>query len=428
MTRQAGPCLGVVTNFFPSLTETFIYQETLGVERLGVPVRVYSVRRPPEAEVSEEVRGLRERTSYLLPPRWTEMAAAHLGWLLRRPLRYVSTLALLLCGRHERRRDRARTLAHFAEGVLVASRARGDNVGHLHAHYAAHAATIALAASRLLGVPFSFTGHAYDLWQDRLLLPQKLRACRFAVTCTQVGKRVLLAAAPEVDPGKVSTVYHGVDTERFRPGTQPGGDFHILSVSRLDKPKGHHLMLVALAALSKEGYRFRATVVGDGPELDALKELARRLGLAERVRFTGRVYHEELPAHYQGAQLFVLPCYMEGGYQDNLPNVLLEAMACSVPVISTRMQGIPELIEDGVSGLLVEPRDVGGLAAAIRRLMDDPALAERLGRAGRARVAEHFDQVRSVERLAALYRRQLEARATGLPGISPRTLRSRLSR
>jgi glycosyltransferase involved in cell wall biosynthesis len=168
--------------------------------------------------------------------------------------------------------------------------------------------------------------------------------------------------------------------------------------------------------------------VGSGPWRGQIEERARLWGVADRVEFCGRVYHEHLPDYYRQADLFVLACFNDAGNQDNLPNVLLEAMACGVPVISTRMQGIPELIEDGVSGLLVEPRDVGGLAAAIRRLMDDRALAERLGRAGRARVVEHFDQARSVERLAALYRRQLEARATGLPDISPRPLKSRLSR
>lgn len=406
------PRLGIVTSFFPSLTETFIYREIEGLAAHGVPVRVFSVRRPPDTDVSEEVRRLRRQTHYLLPPRWPQLARAHACWLARRPLRYLSTLWLVLSGRHERWHDRARTLAHFAEGVLVAALARGCGLAHLHAHYASHPATIALTAARLLDIPFSFTGHAYDIWTDRLLLPEKMAACAFAVTCTEAGRRALLAEAPRAEPGRITVVYHGVDSALFRPRPEPSGEFHILSVGRLDRPKGHHLLLVALAALAQEGYRFRATIVGDGPEREVLGELARRLGLAGLVRFAGRVYHEELPAYYQGAHLFVLACYNDAGNQDNLPNVLLEAMACGLPVVSTRFQGIPELIEDGMSGLLVEPQDSRALAAALRRLLDDRELGRRLGRAGRERVVAHFDQASSVARLAALYRRQLD-RAKG---------------
>jgi glycosyltransferase involved in cell wall biosynthesis len=410
------PRLGIVTGFFPCLTETFIYGEITGLARHGVPLRIYSVRRPPAAEVSEEVRRLREETYYLLPPHWGQLAAAHLHWVLRRPLRYLSTLFALLRGQHHRLRDRLRTLVHFAEGVLVAAQARRDGVGHFHAHYASHPATVALTASWLLDVPFSFTGHAYDIWEDRLLLPQKLLACRFAVTCTKRGASELLKAAPMVDPYKVCTVYHGVDLERFSPAARRGGEeFTILSVSRLDRPKGQHLLLAALEALGKEGYRFRLRIVGEGPARRELEELTRLCRLEGRVSFAGRVYHEHLPDYYRQADLFVLPCYRDGNYQDNLPNVLLEAMACGVPVISTRMQGIPELIEDGVSGLLVEQQDVAGLTQAIRRLMDDRELAAGMGQAGRRRVAEHFDQAVSASRLAALYCSQFRAgRKTGL--------------
>jgi glycosyltransferase involved in cell wall biosynthesis len=398
----------VVTNYFPALTETFIYREIEGLARHGIPVQVYSVRRPPEKDVSANVRALRRQTSYLLPMKWSELAGSHLSWLIRRPLRYVSTLLLVLFGEHHRLWDRVRSLSHFAEGVVVASRARRDGVGLLHAHYASHPATIALTAARLCGIPFSFTGHAYDIWEDRLCLPQKLAACRFAVTCTEAGRRALLAAAPLGEAARVSTIYHGVDVERFHPGPRrPGREFTILSVSRLDRPKGHHLLLDALAALAKEGHPFRVRIVGDGPERSSLEEQAARLGLSARVEFTGRVFHERLPDHYREADLFVLPCYKEGGYQDNLPNVLLEAMACGVPAISTRQQGIPELIEDGVSGLLTQEKDTAALTSAIRRCLEDRAFAVGLGRAARRRVVESFDHAASVRRLAALYRSQL---------------------
>ncbi len=436
--REArGPTLGVVTNFFPSLTETFIYREVAGLRRRGMRVRVYSVRRPPEGHVAEEVGSLRAETRYLLPPRAGEFAAAHLRWLLRRPWRYLTTLVFLLFGEHFSLRDRLRTLGHFIEGVVVASQAARDGVGHLHGHYASHAATIALTAARLLGVPFSFTGHAYDIWLDRLLLPQKLRECRFAVTCTEAARRALLEAVPGGDADKVHTVYHGVDLAHFSPaeGPRAEGEPRILSVGRLDRQKGHHLLLEALGALHREGYRFRLTIVGSGPWHERLEGQAERLGIEERFTLAGRVFHEELPDYYRRADLFVLACFNDNGNMDNLPNVLLEAMACGVPVVSTRLQGIPELIEDGASGLLAPPEDVAGLTTAVRRLLDDHGLAARLGRAGRRRVAERFDLERSLSRLAALYGSQLgPARAGRRPrfrlirGVAPRPAPGQLKR
>jgi len=419
---MSGARLGIVTNAFPLITETFVYGEIAGLRRLGLPLTVFSVRRPAADGVSEEVRALSAGTRYLWPPRWLELAAAHARWLLRHPWRYFSTALFLLSGRHERLRDRLHTAAHFAAGVQVASEAQRDGVGHLHAHFAAHAATIALTASRLLGIPFSFTAHAYDIWQRRLLLPEKLAACRFAVTCTRKGREELLAAAPNADPEKVHTVYHGVNLDRFSPGPdRPTGEgFMLLSVSQLHRAKGQHLVLEALAALAREGYRFRFRVVGDGPARAALEEQARSLGLAERVEFAGRVYHEHLTEYYRQAHVFVLPCYQRGGYSDNLPNVLLEAMACAVPVVSTRLAGIPELIEDGVSGFLVEQRDVEGLRVALRQLMADRELGLRMGRAGRRRVERFFDQEASVRRLAALHGAQIGmcAPSAGVPAVA----------
>lgn len=429
---MSGARLGIVTNAFPLITETFVYGEIAGLARLGLPLAVYSVRRPPEDGVSEEVRALAKGTRYLWPPRWLRLLSAHARWLALHPWRYLSTALFLLSGRHGRLRERLHTLVHFAAGVQVASEVRRDGVGHLHAHFAAHAASIALAASRLAGIPFSFTAHAYDIWQRPLLLPEKLAECRFAVTCTRKGREELLAAARGANPEKVHVVYHGVNLERFSPGPKrpPEGEFTLLSVSQLHRAKGQHLVLEALAVLAQEGYRFRFRVVGDGPARRELEEQARALNLADRVEFAGRVFHERLAAHYQEADCFVLPCYRHGRYQDNLPNVLLEAMACALPVVSTRLAGIPELVEEGVSGLLIEQRDVEGLKAALRRLMDDRELAVRMGRAGRRRVERLFDQEASLRRLAALHGAQIgggAAAAAGLGAVAPAAARLRLT-
>jgi glycosyltransferase involved in cell wall biosynthesis len=277
-------------------------------------------------------------------------------------------------------------------------------VQHLHAHFAVGSATVVWVLARLLDLPFSMTAHAYDIWQDRLLLPEKLGAAKFVVTCTEHNREHLLATYPGTG-ATIVVVHHGVDAHRFVPADRRERTVPvILAVGRLCEQKGFATLLRACALLAQQGEAFECRIVGDGPLRAPLHALARELGVSTRVHFLGRAFQEQMPEHYAAADLFVLPCTQASDNdRDGIPNTLMEAMASGLPVVSTWFSGIPELVQHGTTGLLVQRDDSPALAAAMRRLVREPVLRRRLGAAGRERVVAEFSLARAAARLGELF-------------------------
>jgi glycosyltransferase involved in cell wall biosynthesis len=300
----------------------------------------------------------------------------------------------------------------LADGVLEA----GD-VRHLHAHFAHGTATVTWYASRITGVPFSFTGHARDIYTENLnpggLLQRKLLAARFVVTCTEANRRHLKRIAAEAT---VHRVYHGLNADFARlvaDGATPparNGAFRVLTVGRLVAKKGFDVLVEAVGLLAAEGVPVEAVIVGHSASLEPdvgpqLEQGIAKLGLAGRVRLVDSMTQAELYDEYRRASAFCLPCrVVETGDRDGIPNVMVEAMACGVPVVSTSVSGIPELVSNGANGLLVLPEDPRGVAQALLRLHRDPELAGRLGQDAATTVRERFDGDRLVGELAALFR------------------------
>jgi glycosyltransferase involved in cell wall biosynthesis len=397
-------------NLFPNLTETFIYREVDSVRACGVDILTYSMRAPRVDEVSAEARKYFADTHYILPVPVRLFVTSHLAAFLQDPRRYLRVAFDAVTGTHDHWADRLRTLAHFAEAVTVMPVIRASGVQHLHAHFAVGSATVTWVLARLLDLPFSVTAHAYDIWQDRLLLPEKLSAAKFVVTCTEHNRQHLLATYPGTR-ATIVVVHHGVDARRFAPVDRRDRAVpHILAVGRLCEQKGFEILLRACALLAQQGEAFECRIIGDGPLRNALHALARELGMTTRVHFLGRAFQEEMPQYYAEADLFVLPCTQASDNdRDGIPNTLMEAMASGLPVVSTWFSGIPELVHHGTTGLLVERDDPAALAAAMRRLLREPALRQRFGAAGRERVMAHFSLERAAARLAELFG---DARAT----------------
>ena len=388
-----------IINQFPSFIETMIYREVGALRALGENIATFSIRRPRLSDVPHEALRFVDDTYYILPIGTVRFIRAHLAALVRYPVRYWSTLFEVLTATHSSHRDRLRTLAHFAEAVTLLDEMTRRQIDHIHAHWAVGSATCAMVVSRFLGIPFSFTAHAYDVWRDKLLLPEKVHAASFVVTCTDYNRRHLVETYG-VSPEKVRVVYHGVDVARFvpEPPARNGGEPTLLAVGRLVEQKGFDRFVSACAKLVSDGYRFRCQIVGDGPLRQALEEQTRRLGLDSRITFAGRKLQEELVAYYASADVFVMPCIpASDNDRDGIPNTLIEAMAMEVPVVSTRFSGIPELVADGVNGRLVEPGDVDGLAEALAQMIGHPDERRRMGKAGRHRVLDRFTIERSAE-------------------------------
>lgn len=399
MTTRAAdsPCLALIVKGYPRLSETFIANEIRGLERRGAKLVIVSLRHPTDTAhhpVHEEIEA---ETIYLPeylhhePGRvWRGLRAA-----IGRPA-FGTTLRLFLSDLF---RDFTRNrIRRFGQSLVLAHQLPGT-VAHLHAHFLHTPASVAMYAGRLLGLPWSASAHAKDIWTTRPAeLSQKLGDAAWVVTCTESNREYLSGLRPD-GAADVERVYHGLGE---RPGVKPvpvrhdrnGGDPEspvvLVSVGRCVPKKGYPVLLDALSGLDP-GLHWRLVHVGGGPEDPHLKAKAAALGIDRRIDWRGAQPQEDVFAAYRDGDVFVLPCLIaSNGDRDGLPNVLLEAQLHSLPCISTNVSGIPELIRNDDTGLLVPARDVSALGAALTRLIREPLTREALGAAGRERVTSKF--------------------------------------
>lgn len=415
---------------YPRLSEVFITSEIYRLERLGVPMRLYVLKAADEEVQHDVVRRVRVRPEYL--PQTTSLSATRmLRWLavnlgvfrpaLLRTLRRHPVTTLRAAGQALAQAVRARRgffarprkiyLKEFLLAADLADRldAAGD-VRRLHAHFAHGTTTVTWLASIITGIPFSFTGHAKDIYTEDLnpagLLRRKLDAASFVVTCTEANRAHLQSLGSQTP---VHVVYHGLNADfaslvagEVRRVEPPR--VRLLAVGRLVRKKGLDTFVDACAVLASRGVDFEAVIAGESGDHEA--EVRGRVtanDLEDRVQFLGPLTQEGLFAQYQRASVFALPCrVLEDGDRDGIPNVLMEAMACGVPVVTTGVSGITELVRDGENGLIVEPDRPTDLADALHRLIKDPGLAQEIGRQGRETIARSFDASATAAQMAAL--------------------------
>lgn len=379
--------LAVVVNGFPRLSETFVLHELLELERQGLRLHLVALRRPEEAVQLEAVARLQAGVEYLpesfeqVPVRLLRIAQAAL--FLRRPLPYLSALVDVLSADDFSK-------GSFRRALLLAHRIVRLGAPALYVQFAHKPATIGRFAALLAGVPYALSAHAKDIWlTPREELAQKVRDAEVVLTCTAEGWSYLEALAGGRTP--VHLVHHGVDLPE-RPRLDPKNAVPVvLSVGRLVEKKGHATLLAAAARLVECGIDFRLRIAGEGPEWPVLQRLVHRLELSDRVVFLGPLSESEVRAEHDRADVFALASQpLENGDRDGIPNVILEAMAQGIPVVSTSTEGATEAVVDGESGLLAPPGDVDALADRLARLLSDAGLRATLGTAGRKRMARHF--------------------------------------
>lgn len=389
---------------FPRLSETFILDEILELKRAGVSLQLYALMDPKEKQIHPRAAALWPEVLYLYP---RGMGLRPVVQLMRGACRQALAHPLgalrvvwALCSVHRS----IPSLRHALEGMWLANDMSRRGITRLHAHFIHSPGAVAFFARLAGGPPFSITAHAKDLYTT---LPRNVRiradAADFLVTCTAANAGYLHRIVSPSAAQRLHVLHHGVDLHRFVPGN--AGDRHrILSVARLVPKKGFADLIAGLELLARDGYRFEAEIFGGGPLHDDLVDQGRAAGLADRLRFHGARTQEAIINAYAKAGLFALaPVITEAGDRDGIPNVLVEAMACGLPVVSTRVSGIPELITDGIDGILVDPHDPAALAEAIARLLTDHAFAARLGKAARRKVERRFDIRRTATRLSRLF-------------------------
>jgi glycosyltransferase involved in cell wall biosynthesis len=388
-TRTRSTDLVVLVNGFPRLSETFVLQELLELERRGLRLHVVALRRPGEVVQQDALSELRANVEYLpeaaVPYQSLRLRLAHTALFLQRRLGYLHGLADVLASP-----EFSRSLG--ARSALLAHRIVRLGSPPLYIHFAHKPATIGRLAALLAGVPYALSAHAKDIWltpDDELA--RKVRDAEVVLTCTEDGRARLAALADGRTP--VRLAYHGVELKDPSRSPRSGETPCVLAVGRLVEKKGHETLLLAAALLRDRGLEFTVRLVGEGPEWPRLQRLVHELRLGDRVVFLGPLTESEVQAEYERADVFALPCRkLANGDQDGIPNVILEAMAHGLPVLTTRLGGIVEAIVDGESGLLTEQDDASGLAANLGRLLEEAELRERIGEGGRRRVAARFER------------------------------------
>lgn len=423
--------LAYIVSRFPKPTETFVLSELEALRERDVPVEVFpllslrhAVAKGGSSLISKVIALLRPSK----PPEPRHDTAAYwqararyaqllsfdairavLGFVVRHPIRFGASLGSLVFRNIGSLRYLSSNLVLFPRMVQIARDLERMRVTHVHAHFANSPAAAALTVHRLTGLPFSFTAHGSDLHRDRHMLKQKIQSAAFVVCISEFNRQWALKHSSLDFAEKTKVVHCGVQTDLFAPesaATNRASDapLRILQVGTLHEVKGQTILLQACAMLVEQGVAFECEFVGEGPDFEKLSRLAEELGLADKVVFHGYCPPSELRRLLAKADVLACPSVASSdGRREGIPVVLMEAMASGVPVVASRLSGIPELVECGSEGLLFEPGEPAELASALAFISESPDKASRFAKAARRKVLEQFDQRKNIDLLLALF-------------------------
>jgi colanic acid/amylovoran biosynthesis glycosyltransferase len=401
--------VAVLCSRYPAVSHTFIQREVQALRREGVEVETFAIRRArPDEVLSEADRAEWAATYPILPPRAADLLRAHGRALRRHPRAWLATLGRALALTPGTPRGTLWQLFYFAEAVVLWDRVRRRGIRHVHAHFADVASDVALLATTLgnrayvggwtWSLGFHGPAQLYGVREHRV--PAKIDDAAFVACVSDYLRSQLMMFVDPREWPKLHLVRTAVDPSSYAPDGRPRSNTgRVLTVARLVRGKGVDVLLDALAVLDRRGVRPEAMLVGDGPERDRIARRAQELGLDERVALVGAVGQDEMRDHFAAADVFCLPSFSEG-----VPVVLMEAMAMQLPVVATRVTGVPELVEHGRSGVLVPPGRADALADALEKVLRAPIARRReMGAAGRERVTAEFTPDRSAKRLRKLF-------------------------
>ncbi|MEM7119972.1 MAG: glycosyltransferase family 4 protein [Pseudomonadota bacterium] len=394
---------------YPRLSETFIAQEILALEQRGLDIEIVSLRHPTDTSTHPVHDEISAPVTYLPEYLYQEPRRVFAAWLRARRLPgYRRAFRTWI---RDLRRDRTpNRIRRFGQACVVAAEV-APGVSHLHAHFLHTPASVARYAAMMTSLPWTCSAHAKDIYTSPdWEISEKLNDCGWLVTCTAANCDHLRNLAP--DPDKVALVYHGLDLTRWpepgdrngmRDGTDTADPVRLVSVGRAVEKKGYDDLLAALAQLPKD-LAWHLDHIGGGPLRDKLKHQAEQSGLQDRITWHGAQAQDAVRRAYQDADMFVLaPKIAADGDRDGLPNVMMEAQSQGLAIVTTAVSAVPELISDGVNGILNPPGDPAALAASLARLISDPAMRRRMGDAGRERVLHDFAMERGIDDLAVRF-------------------------
>lgn len=394
-----------VVSMFPAWSETFIVREIRALLDAGVDVRIVSLRRPRKDLVQKDAAELLDRVTWR--HEWWRDVIALARTLVRRPRLALKHPLAMLRTMWMHPGVLARSLVIWMRAIGLLADVRRMVPDHIHAHWATYPSTAAMIFAEHLDTSFSMTAHAHDIFLENQLMPEKLESAAFVATISDHNRTYLRLRYAAAHDARIEIIHCGVPMEERgmpagREQTEPP---LLLSVGRHDEVKGFPTLLAACAELKRQGVRFRCEIVGDGPLRSRLESELQSLDLEDCVTLTGALPSEEVEERLRTASVFVLASRQaRNGNMDGIPVALMEAMAAGVPVVSTRISGIPELVRDGDTGLLVDPDDPHALAAALKRMLEDHMLRARCTTAAHALVQQSFDARGEAMKLHALFK------------------------
>lgn len=399
--------IAYLSSEIPSLSATFIYNEILALQEQGIKVITMSVHYPIVPAKETHLKTLFEKTYFLYRQTITSVIASNIIIFVRHPIRYLLTLFLVLSDLLKIgviNPDALKLLYQFLQASQVAKILETHGCQHLHIHFAHVPTQIGMYASSLSQIPFTFTSHANDLFERGLLLKEKVQRSKAAITISEYNRKFMVAQG--VDAEKVKIVRCGIDTKKYEfiDDRKINEKPVIISLGRLVEKKGMDTLILSLQCLAKNQKIFVAEIAGDGSLIDELTSLVSQNNLNSKINFKGAIAHDDVFPWMRQADIFVLACKKDSnGDQDGIPVVLMEAMAVGIPVVSTEISGIPELIEDGVSGFLAKPNDPESLAEAINKVLNGSKSIGQITKAARQRIVNEFDQDKNIDRLLEIF-------------------------
>lgn len=400
--QQPKAKVAYILKMFPRFSETFILSEVLELEREGADLQIFSLKNPNDGRVHADFANVQAPIHYVELTGWKDVPKilrSHvqvMGW---DPVRYFKVLNRTL------RRRRWGAMKRFIQAGLIAPKLKKAGITHVHAHFASSATSVSYYLHQLVGMQYSFTAHAKDIFINTVapdVLLRKMRDARFVVTISDYNDNFLSQISPDT---KLHRIYNGLDLQQFTPnGTQPNPKPLVLAVGRLVEKKGFDDLIRAAAILKADGIDFECQIIGTGEQEPVLRNLIDELDVGDVVTMPGPMPREELIRLYPQASVFAAPCIVgDDGNRDGLPTVLIEAMALGVPVVSTPVTGIPEIVRNEETGYLVPESSPEELAEAIKKQIDDREEARRMAANGRELIESQFDLRTNVRQLRQLF-------------------------
>ena len=402
--------LAYILKGYPRISETFISNEILLLEKLGFTMQLFPMRHPRESFCHNSVKQIRAQVDYLpteLLLEFPRLLLPNIFLAVKRPKLFQQ--GLQLANVRYKRTGKLATFKHLLQaGFLTNNHLLGNTeVAHLHGHFAHSPTSVTMFASLLSGKPFSFTAHAKDIYTSNPeQLREKIRLAEFVITCTGYNKRYLENIAAGLDT-PIHRIYHGIDLQLFSPQTDhtiASTPYKILTVARMTEKKGLPTLYNALHILKGKNFQFRHTLIGDGDDRDKILQLIKELELTDCCEWLGTRTHTEVLKQFEASDIFVLACEIAAnGDRDGIPNVLVEALAMGVPSLSTTVSAVPEILLNNRSGITVAPGDPAIMAKSIETVLTDTVLRKSIIQAGRNHTSQNFDNRTLVAQLGDIF-------------------------